>query len=167
MPAPDWIVELPEEWQTAPWRPGFMRVLAEVTLPRKRQALLVMGLLKDGTNIIALTWDRGQRLARLNPGIDAGLDERFSGRPPGPGEGVLIRAWRVGIQALVHAGKAAAADIAAGDIPAVAFVLADDDALEHAYEAYCASDGPTLSREEFEILVEHLAAEQLEGGASS
>lgn len=157
----EWTVELPAEWQTAPFRPNFCEPIGEIKLPRGRSALLTLGLLKDGTNVLALSWDRGTRLARVSPDTGWALEERFTGRPPGPGEGALLKAWRSAIDALVQAGKDAAAELASPDFtptPAV-FCMNDEAALDAAYAAYCERAEP-VSREVFELGVEILAREE-------
>lgn len=169
MSSRDWTIELPETWQTAPFRPGFIKVIGEAQLPRGRSALLVMGLLKDATNVVALTWDRGARLARVSPDTGWALEERFTGRPPGPGEGILIKLWKIGIDAMVHAGQQTRIDMADPDFepgPA-AYCLSNDDALDKAYEMYCESGAPHVTREAFELGVELLAVDELESKRGS
>lgn len=163
----EWTIELPEAWRSAPFRPGFVKVLGEVTLPRGRTALLVMALLKDGTNVLALTWDRGARLARTSPDTGWALEERFTGRPPGRGEGALIQVWKVGIDAVIKAGKEAQTDLANGWEPGPAtWCITHQESLDAAYEAYTArEDVPPITREEFEYLAEVLAAGELEDGS--
>lgn len=166
---PDWVIELPEPWRTADFRPGFVKPLGEAQLPRNRSALLVMAMLKDGTNVLALTWDRGARLARVCPDTDWALEERFTGRPPGAGEGILVELWRIGIDAVVASGKAAHAEMATPDFkptPAV-FCLSRPDVLDEAYEEYCARALAPVTREQFELGVELLAVDELEKGRNA
>lgn len=162
----EWTVELPAEWNTAPYRPGFVRLVAEITLPRKRTALGVVALLRDGTNVVALTWPGGQRLARVSPDTGWALEERFTGRPPGPGEGKLFECWADCVAALVYAGQRTRADEAAGTLhlgPA-ATVMHNPELLEHAYQEYLerTEDAP-ISREMFELGVELAAADEVLG----
>jgi hypothetical protein len=162
----EFTIELPEAWRTAPFRPAFIEVLAEVELPRGRTALIVMGLLKDGTNILALTWDRGTRLARTCPDNGWALEERFTGPPPGRREGALIKAWQVGIEAMIQAGKDAQAEMSEPGwepTPAV-FVMNNEDALEAAWQEYQQQEDATpLTREQFEAGIELLARAETEG----
>jgi hypothetical protein len=160
---PEWSIELPEAWQTAPFDPAMTEVIAEVTLPKGRTALLVVNMLEDGTNVLALTWDRGVRLARI-AAPDWKVEERFTGRPPGPGEGALIGAWRVGIESLMRSAREAAAEEAAdpegsAERSRALWVLRHPDALAAAWEAFCAEhDGrPPVTRELFEEGVKLLA----------
>jgi hypothetical protein len=164
----EWTVALPESWQTAPFRPGFVRLVAEITLPRKRTALAVVALLKDGTNVIALTWPGGQRLARSSPDTDWAIEERFTGRPPGAGEGVLFALWKDCVDSLVHAGQRTREDMAAGRIKTgpAATVMHDPELLEMAYQEYLrrVGDDEPISRELFEIGVEIAAADEVLAG---
>jgi hypothetical protein len=165
-----WTVELPEEWRTAPWRRGFMRVIAEANLADGTAALLVTGMLKDGTTVFALSWQRGQRVARLSPDTGWALEERFTGHDPAAAdERTIANLWRVAVDAMATSRKEAEADRAAGfpSMPASALVLASDDAMAEAYARYRErADGEPVSREDFEVAVEYLAANDLlEGGA--
>lgn len=160
----EFTLELPEPWRTAEFRPAFIRPIAEVTLPRRRSGLLLLALLKDGTNVIGLTWDRGARLARVGPDTDWKLEERFTGRPPGPGEGALIRAWRVGVNCLLQAGKDAEAELAAGfEPPPACFCIDNPEAMDYAWEEFQERNPDVpVTREQFELGVEVLAVQQLE-----
>jgi hypothetical protein len=146
MPDPEWTVELPEAWQTAPFRPGFARVVGEIKLPRKRTALGVMALLKDGTNVVALTWPGGLRVARCSPATGWAIEERFTGRPPGPGEGGLIKLWQICVEALVYAN------------------VRVRELLKIAYQTYAErlpEGEEPVTREVFEVVVEMHVSEEI------
>lgn len=161
----EWTIELPEEWRTAPWRRGFVRVVAEANLANDATALLLTGMLKDGTVIYALLWQRGQRLARRSPDTDWALEERFTGHEPAAADKRAIATlWRAAVDAMAWAHNATKADQAAGypNMPGTAIVLASKDMLAAAYERYCEqADGEPISREDFETAVEYLAATDL------
>lgn len=166
---PDLTIELPPAWRTADFDPHMIEVVAEADLPKGRKALVVMAMLKDGTNVLALAWDRGTRLARSAP-PDWKVEEHFTGRPPGPGEGTLITAWRLGVESMLAARTEAEADEARDpegtDLRAMAlFVSRHPDALDTAWQTYAEQHGgePPLTRELFELGVQAIA----EGGLSS
>lgn len=165
MNSEEWTVELPEEWQTAPYRQGFVRVVAEAKLANGRAALLLAGMLKDGTVIFALSWHRGQRVARLSPNTDWALEERFTGcQPSAADKRKLTQLWRVTMDSMAGARMGTEADHAAGypTMPLTALALSSNDILDKAYETYCAqADGDPVSREDFETAVEYLAANDL------
>lgn len=50
------------------------------------------GVLSDGTNIIGLVYDGGQRLMRMSPDTDWALEEHFIGDPPAD-DGKLGETW--------------------------------------------------------------------------
>jgi hypothetical protein len=157
------VDELPEEWRTAEIRTTFVKVVGQVELPRGRAALGVMVLLKDGTNVFALTWDKGTRLARVCPDTDWALEERFTGRPPGPGEGVILKLWKLGIDSMIRAGHEVKEEMAQPGWrpPPAQFVMTSPEALAIAYQTYCANPtAPPMTREEFERGVELLACEE-------
>jgi hypothetical protein len=165
MSAEEWAIELPEEWQTAPYRQGFVRVMAEAKLSNGHAALLVTGMLKDGTVIYALSWHRGQRVARLSPDTGWALEERFTGREPSAADKrKLTKLWRIAMDSMAAARKETEADRAAGypDMPLTALALSSNDILDEAYETYCEqADGDPVSRDDFETAVEYLAANDL------
>lgn len=108
---PEWSVELPTAWQAAPFWPERVKVVATAALPRGREALLVNAMLRDGTCVIALTWDRGRRLARCGPANDWGIEERFLGKPPAADEQVLLRLWKIAVNAQLEAVRQAEAEL--------------------------------------------------------
>lgn len=165
-----WTLDIPEAWQTADIRPAFTKPIVEVKLPKGRAGLVVLTMLKDGTNIVALTWDRGQRFARIGAPTNGKLEERFTGRPPGAGEGNIVKAWRRAVDALLSASKEAKDYVSFnpavdGDLAAVA-CMHDPVMLDKAYEIYCdrsdARGEDPVSHEVFEQGIEILAAEQIE-----
>lgn len=149
----EWTVALPEAWGTAEFDPHFCEVIAEAELPRGRSALVVMAMLVDGTNLLALAWDRGTRLARMAP-PDWKLEERFTGRPPGPGEGLLIKAWAIGLDCMLKARgdaeRAQATDPEWEDRARALRVARTPEMLDAAWAAYQERDDvPAISRDDF------------------
>ena len=109
-------IALPPEWETAPF--ASIDPVAHGQL-EDGQALLASVLLADGTNIMAVTWPGGQRVARMGMPTDWAVQEHYTGElPPGAGAAVVERMWRAAVAAMVQ-GKA---DTIA-EMPAVAAAL--------------------------------------------
>lgn len=95
-------VEFPKEWSTS--EPVLVSPLATEKVGRRGEALLVVVLFGDGTNIVALTWPGGQALARTSFETGWSIEERFDGeKSPGEAGGVVERMWRMAVDALVGA----------------------------------------------------------------
>lgn len=48
------------------------------------------GVLSDGTNVLGMSFPRGQRLMRISPDTDWAIEERFDGETP---SAVLLEVW--------------------------------------------------------------------------
>jgi hypothetical protein len=102
---PEWTIELPPEWKTAEWR--FVAPSHTAELPNGEKALMESAMLRDGTNLFAITWPGGQRLVRISPHTNWAIEERFAGEvPAGCGE-LIGRLWRITVESAVSACKAA------------------------------------------------------------
>lgn len=153
-------IELPEEWRTADVNPRFVEVVGTVDLPRGRQAVIVMLMLTDGTNIIAISWDRGTRFVRATAHTNWAIEEKFIGASPAADEGVLLEAWKSAVELLSGSVKDTRAEIAADPEAAelrglAVAVVSDPVAMDYAWEHYEHRD--RMTRDQFEELMRELA----------
>lgn len=100
------VIGVPEEWKTAP--PLATREPLTGRFDCDSAPLSVSAvLLEDGSNIYALLFPGGQRLARTTADTDWAIEERFVGQPPKPQHTDTVdRVWRMTFDAM----RAAAAD---------------------------------------------------------
>lgn len=160
---PDFTVELPPEWKTADWSVDHIAPIAEADLAYGK-ALLVMAMLNDGTNILALTWPSGQRLARMSPETGFAIEERFTGRSPQSGAAKIDEVWRLGVESMVRAGHEAERELGPATIKTdrdrARLLLSNApgaaEGLRHAYDMYRESH-PDCSFETFEAGVQIIA----------
>jgi hypothetical protein len=98
-------VDWPEEWMTADVQ--FAAVLSTAALP-DGNAVLMIGMLQDGTNLLGLSYPGGQRLLRSCEANGWALEERFAGRPRT--DRPIKRMWKVAVESIVQALAEARAD---------------------------------------------------------
>lgn len=98
---PDFVVELPTAWETGAIIA--VSVLAVGHLEPGEDAHLISAILGDGTNVIAVTWTGGQRIARMGPTTRWGVQEHYTGHLPARGEDVYTHMWKVAIESLIEA----------------------------------------------------------------
>jgi hypothetical protein len=96
----DWTLEMPPAWMTGEWE--CLDLLAEGRLAAGGAALLVDGVLTDGTNVMAVLWASGQRLLRMGPPTEYAVQEHYTGKLP-PEDKVIDRMWKVAVNAMIQA----------------------------------------------------------------
>jgi hypothetical protein len=95
-------IDLPAQWATAV--PVDQAVYAtDSGDPVMHLASL---LLADGTSIFVLLYPGGERLARVSPHTDWGLEERLDGSPPSEEHQAAVDvAWRGWLEKLIRVGR--------------------------------------------------------------
>jgi hypothetical protein len=101
---PDWPVDLPPEWKTGEWH--VIDPVAQVK-HGPGDALAVLCVLSDGTNVGALTWPGGQALMRTGPPTAYAMEERFDGQSPREAGGKVAEVWTLLTDCLIAAVRAA------------------------------------------------------------
>jgi hypothetical protein len=96
----DWTLEMPPAWMTGEWE--CLDLLAEGRLAAGGAALLVSGVISDGTNVMAVLWAGGQRVLRMGPPTRYAVQEHYTGSLP-PEHAVIDRMWKVAVDSIIQA----------------------------------------------------------------
>jgi hypothetical protein len=102
MSEPVLVTKMPDGWITSPVLDS--NVFAEGQCPAGLCALTGV-LLRDGTNIYALTWPTGQRVARTCHATGWSIEERFDGEQPSSDDDPRARLWSIAIEGMVRAAQ--------------------------------------------------------------
>lgn len=102
MAEPIAVLNFPPAW----CRPGW--ALTELLVTRDvpgGKAFIVGGVLKDGTNLLAMAYPGGQRAMRCSPDTDWATEEHFTGRLVQDDETELREAWRITVEVWAQATR--------------------------------------------------------------
>lgn len=105
--------EFPKEWMDGHW---FIEadLLVKGKLDNGQHVALGGGVLEDGTNLMGLVWETGQRLMRMSPDTDWAIEERLLGDQPAAetlSGKALGHMWKIAIDATVTASQQVTAEL--------------------------------------------------------
>lgn len=104
--------EFPQEWMDG--HRFIEAVIVKGRLKNGQRVSLGGGCLDDGTNLMALVWETGQRLMRMSPDTGWAIEERFLGEQPdatSPSGRALGHMWAMAIDATATASRAVTAEM--------------------------------------------------------